>query len=460
MTKDTIPSNPPNGSGVQIPSMVQSLVRPHAREILQKLHDFVHDECLPAQAVYHAQMGHGVDDRWKIVPAVIEKLKSRAKELGLWNLFLHSHYKEGAGLTNVEYGLMAEIMGHCHVSSEATNCAAPDTGNMEVFAKYGSEEQKKQWLVPLLEGKIRSAFAMTEPGIASSDATNIGLSMVREGDEWVLNGNKWWISGAGDPRCKIYIVMGKTDPNNKSPYRQQSIILVPADTPGVKVIRPLGVFGFDDAPHGHCELEFRNCRVPYKNIVLGEGRGFEIIQGRLGPGRIHHCMRSIGSAERALQLMIKRVVDPAKRQKGKLLMQEGVILARIADARINIDAARLMVLNAAAQIDFKDAKSALNQIAEAKVMVPSMALKVIDDAMQAYGAEGICQDQELAQMWAHQRTLRYADGPDESHQNQLGRIEVRKAKWIVPQFMAAKEKADEALRANGLAHVIGKKALL
>ncbi|BFZ58578.1 hypothetical protein PYCC9005_005642 [Savitreella phatthalungensis] len=459
MAVDTIPSNPPNGEGVQIPSMAQTLVRPHARKILDTLYKFVHEECLPAQAVYHAQMGHG-DQRWKVIPPVVEELKLRAKKLGLWNLFLHSHYKEGAGLTNVEYGLMAEIMGHCHIASEATNCAAPDTGNMEVFAKYGSEEQKKTWLEPLLEGKIRSAFAMTEPGIASSDATNIGLSMKREGDEWVLNGNKWWISGAGDPRCKIYIVMGKTDPQNSNPYRQQSIILVPADTPGVKVIRPLGVFGFDDAPHGHCELEFRNCRVPYKNIVLGEGRGFEIIQGRLGPGRIHHCMRSIGTAERALQLMVKRVVDPAKRQKGKLLMQEGVILARLADARIQIDAARLMVLNAAAQIDVKDAKSALNQIAEAKVMVPSMALQVIDWAMQAYGAEGICQDQELAQMWAHQRTLRYADGPDESHQNQLGRIEVRKAKWIVPTFQAAKDKSDAALKAAGLSHLIGKKALL
>lgn len=402
-------------------------------------------------------MGKG-DQRWKVIPPVIEHLKSRAKELGLWNLFLHSHYKEGAGLTNVEYGLMAEVMGHCHVSSEATNCAAPDTGNMEVFAKYGSEEQKKTWLQPLLDGKIRSAFAMTEPGIASSDATNIGLSMVREGDEWVLNGRKWWISGAGDPRCKIYIVMGKTDPDNKSEYKKQSIILVPSDAPGLTVVRPLGVMGFDDAPHGHCELEFKNCRVPYKNIVLGEGRGFEIIQGRLGPGRIHHCMRSIGSAERALQLMIKRVVDPRKKQKGKLLMQEGVILARIADSRISIDAARLMVLNAAAQIDLKDAKSALNQIAEAKVMVPSMALQVIDWAMQAYGAEGICQDTELASMWSHQRTLRYADGPDESHQNQLGRIEVRKAKWIVPQFEAEHQRGDAALKKAGMADHIGVKA--
>lgn len=353
---------------------------------------------------------------------------------------------------------MAEIMGHSHVAPEATNCAAPDTGNMEVFAKYGSEEQKAEWLQPLLDGKIRSAFAMTEPDIASSDATNIALQMRRDGNEWVLNGRKWWISGAGDPRCKIYIVMGKSDENASSEYKKQSIILVPSDTKGLSIIRPLGVMGFDDAPHGHCELEFKDCRVPYKNLVLGEGRGFEIIQGRLGPGRIHHCMRSIGTAERALQLMVRRVVDPKKKQKGKLLMQEGVILARIADSRINIDAARLMVLNAAAQIDLKDAKSALNQIAEAKVMVPAMALQVIDHAMQAYGAEGICQDQELASMWSHQRTLRYADGPDESHQNQLGRIEVKKAKWIVEQFEQEAFRKEDALKKAGLGHLIGVKA--
>ncbi|ORY87000.1 acyl-CoA dehydrogenase/oxidase [Protomyces lactucae-debilis] len=457
MAIDTIPANDPTGAGVQIPSAFYPLVRPHARQLMDKLHKFVTEECQPAAAVYHHQIQKGAN-RWKVVPAVMEELKARAKSLGLWNLWMHSHYKEGAGLTNVEYGLMAEIMGHCHVASEACNCSAPDTGNMEVIAKYGTDEQKATWLRPLMDGKIRSAFAMTEPGIASSDATNIGLSMKQEGNEWVLNGRKWWISGAGDPRCKIYIVMGKSSPNASSEYKKQSVILVPADTPGVTVIRPLGVFGYDDAPEGHCELLFENCRVPLKNMVLGEGRGFEIIQGRLGPGRIHHCMRSIGVAERALQLMIKRVVDPAKRQKGKLLVEEGVILARMADSRIHIDAARLMVLNAAAQIDLKDAKSALNQIAEAKVMVPAMALQVVDHAMQAYGAEGICQDSELPLMWAHLRTLRYADGPDESHQNQLGRIEAKKAKWIVPKFAAEDAARAQAFKKAGLSHLINAKA--
>lgn len=360
-------------------------------------------------------------------PRVIDSLKARAKELGLWNLFLSNiHYREGVALSNLEYALMAELMGRSHIASEAMNCSAPDTGNMETIAKYGNDAQKNQWLTPLLNGDIRSAFLMTERYTASSDATNINMKMTRDGDHYIINGTKWWSSGAGDPRCKLYIVMGKTDSKNPSPHKQQSVILVPADAPGITVLRALNVYGFDDAPHGHCEISFRNVRVPASNLLLGEGRGFEIIQGRLGPGRIHHCMRSIGVAQVALELLILRANDPARATFGKTLAQHGTVLDWIARSRIEIDAGRLLVLNAAIKIDRTDAKGAMKDIAMAKIYVPKMSCEVIDRAVQAHGAGGVCQDFPLARMWAHQRTLRIADGPDEVHLNQLGRTENKK----------------------------------
>lgn len=336
----------------------------------------------------------------------MEDLKERARQLGLWNMFLpRNHFKEGAGFSNLEYGLMAECLGKSAVASEATNCAAPDTGNMEVIAKYGTEKQKRQWLDPLLQGKIRSAFLMTEPDVASSDATNIQLRIHREGNEWVLNGSKWWSSGAGDPRCKIYIVMGKTDPNTET-YRQQSVVLVPSETPGITIHRMLSVFGYDDAPHGHGHISFNNVRVPLDHIVLGPGRGFEIIQGRLGPGRIHHAMRSIGGAEKALDWFLSRINDPRKKPFGEQLSKHELMLARLGTTRIEIEAARLVVLNAAIAIDNADAKAAKSEIAITKVLVPQALLNSIDRAIQAYGGAGVCQDTPLAKMYAHGRTMR------------------------------------------------------
>lgn len=381
----------------------------------------------------------------------MEDLKKRARELGLWNMFLpKNHFKEGAGFSNLEYGLMAECLGKSGTASEATNCAAPDTGNMEVFAKYGTQKQKDRWLGGLLEGKVRSAFLMTEPDVASSDATNIALTMKKEGNEWVLNGSKWWSSGAGDPRCQIYIVMGKSDPANKSVYKQQSVILVPYDTPGITITRMLSVFGFDDAPHGHGHIVFNNVRVPAENMILGEGRGFEVIQGRLGPGRIHHAMRSIGAAERALELMIARMNDPRKKPFGKQLAEHGVMLERVAKSRIEIDAARLTVLNAAIMIDSKDAKFALKEIAEAKVFVPQVLLDTLDRSIQAFGAAGVSQETPLAAMWAHGRTMRIVDGPDEVHMLQLGRNENKRGKALLDKVEWQKKKTDEMLKSYGM----------
>jgi acyl-CoA dehydrogenase len=412
---------------------------------------FVEEECIPADTVYAQQIGQGVQQRFTSHPTVIEDLKKRARELGLWNLFLpKNHFKEGAGFSNLEYGLMAEYLGKSFTASEAVNCSAPDTGNMEVIAKYGTQAQKDRWLQPLLEGKIRSAFLMTEPDVASSDATNIGLSMRREGNEWVLNGSKWWSSGAGDKRCEIYIVMGKSDPTNSSVYKQQSVILVPHDTPGITIERMLSVFGYDDAPHGHGHIIFNNVRVPADNMVLGQGRGFEVIQGRLGPGRIHHAMRSIGSAEKALEFMIARMNDPRKKPFGKLLAEHGVMLARVADARVKIDAARLQVLEAAVKIDTKDAKFALKEIAEAKILIPRVLMEVLDDAIQAYGAAGVSQDTPLANMWAHGRTMRIVDGPDEVHMLQMGRNENKRGKACLDKIEWQKKKAGEMLLAYGL----------
>ncbi|KAI9887808.1 MAG: hypothetical protein M1823_000330 [Watsoniomyces obsoletus] len=433
-----------------IPAAVRHRVSQRALQTLDIVKNFVEEECIPADPIYLAQLGEG-EQRWTTIPPIIEELKTKAKKLGLWNLFLPKDaYHEGAGLTNLEYGLMAEYLGKSRVAPEATNTAAPDTGNMEVLAKYGNEEQKRRWLDPLLNGEIRSAFLMTEPDVASSDATNINLTIRREGDTYVLNGSKWWSSGAGDPRCKIYIVMGKTNPDHADPYRQQSVILVPASTPGITVKRMLSVYGYDDAPHGHGHIIFENVRVPSNNIVLGEGRGFEIIQGRLGPGRIHHAMRCIGAAEKALEWMITRVNDPNRKPFGKLLREHGVMVEWLARSRLEIDSARLVVLNAAAKMDDTSPKAAVKEIAEAKILAPQVALTVIDRAVQSFGAAGVCQDTPLANMWAQIRTLRIADGPDEVHLQQMGRNENKRVKELMEVRDRQEKKTRELMGVQSL----------
>jgi acyl-CoA dehydrogenase len=388
---------------------------------MEQLTDFMGKHVYPNEQTFVEQL-NSQPNRWQ-VPPIMEELKATARERGLWNLFLPES-EHGAGLGNLEYAPLAEIMGRSPIAPEVFNCAAPDTGNMEVLARYGTEAQQKQWLVPLLEGKIRSAFAMTEPRVASSDATNIEASIVRAGDEYVINGHKWWTSGIGDPRCKILIFMGKTDPGNPDRYKQQSMILVPRDTPGIKVVRMLTVFGYDDAPHGHGEVLFENVRVPTSNMLLGEGRGFEIAQGRLGPGRIHHCMRQIGVAERALEAMCKRALTRVA--FGKRLAEHDVTLERIAESRIEIDQARLVVLRAAYMMDTVGNKAARSEIAQIKVAVPNVTLRVVDRAIQLHGGAGVCQEFWLASAWAHSRTLRLADGPDEVHRRQIGRLELRR----------------------------------
>jgi acyl-CoA dehydrogenase len=394
---------------------------PKVKELQKRVQNFMEDYVYPNEEVYYNQL-NSQGDRWQI-PPVMEELKAKAKTAGLWNLFLPESSR-GAGLTNLEYAPLCEIMGRSFIAPEVFNCSAPDTGNMEVIERYGTEEQKKQWLEPLLEGKIRSCFAMTEPAVASSDATNIESSIVREGDFYVINGRKWWSSGMGDPRCKILIFMGKTDPNNPDKYRQQSQILIPRDTPGIRIVRMLSVFGYDDAPHGHAEVEFKDVRVPASNIILGEGRGFEIAQGRLGPGRIHHCMRLIGQAERALEKMCRRA--KSRVAFGKLVSERTVTQERIAEARIAIDQARLLVLKAAHMMDTVGNKAARMEIAMIKVAAPNMALKVIDWAMQVHGGGAVAEDFGLAHAFAQARALRFADGPDEVHRNQIARLELRK----------------------------------
>jgi alkylation response protein AidB-like acyl-CoA dehydrogenase len=379
---------------------------------------------------YYAQQREG--ERWKVLP-VIKDLKAKARSEGLWNLFMppshgaapvdDSFAFEGPGLTNLQYAFCAEEMGRIPWASEAFNCSAPDTGNMEVLHRYGTREQKEQWLRPLMDGEIRSAFLMTEPDVASSDATNIECSIAMRGNEYVVSGRKWWSSGAGDPRCKVAIVMGKTDPSADI-HKQQSMILVPMDAPGVKIIRPLPVFGYDDAPHGHMEVELDDVRVPPSNLLLGEGRGFEIAQGRLGPGRIHHCMRIISAAEEALDAMVKRLMS--RTAFGKTLAEQGVWEERIADARINIEMTRLLCLKAADMMDRAGNKAAQGEIAMIKVAAPNMALKVIDDAIQAFGAAGVSEDTGLAHAYASIRTLRIADGPDEVHRRAIARLEYKK----------------------------------
>ena len=389
--------------------------------LMSRLDAFMLERVYPAEAIYDAELKAFGANRWQVLP-IVEKLKEAARRAGLWNLFLPES-ERGAGLSNLEYAPLCEIMGRVMWSAEVFNCSAPDTGNMEVLERYGSEAQKERWLKPLLAGEIRSAFLMTEPDVASSDATNIETSIRREGDEYVLNGRKWWSSGVGDPRCKIYIVMGKTAPGAQA-HLQQSQVLVPADTPGVKVVRMLPVFGFDDAPHGHAEVLLDNVRVPATNMILGEGRGFEIAQGRLGPGRIHHCMRTIGVAERALELLCKRLMS--RRAFGRQIIEFSVWEERIANARIEIECARLLTLKAAWMMDVAGNKAARSEIAMIKVKAPLMALKIIDDAIQGFGAAGVTTDPRLAAMYAGVRTLRLADGPDEVHRRAIAKLEIRK----------------------------------
>ena len=389
--------------------------------IREKIRTFVEEKVEPVEQDYHDEVSVG--DRWSHTPRqdeILESLKAEARNLGLWNFFLPKS-QGGAGISNLEYAHLAEIMGRSRLASEAMNCSAPDTGNMEVLERYGSEEQKQQWLLPLLAGEIRSAFAMTEPGVASSDATNIATSAVLDGDEWVINGEKFYISGAGDARCKIMITMVVTDPDAPK-HNRQSQILVPMDAEGVEVVRPMHVFGKDDAPHGHMHIKFHNVRVPESNIILGRGRGFEISQGRLGPGRIHHCMRSIGAAEKALELMCERAVS--REAFGKPLDELGGNYDVIADSRIEIEMCRLLTFKAAYLMDTIGNKAARDAISQIKVAVPNMALRVIDRAIQMHGAAGISQDFPLASLWTSQRTLRLADGPDEVHRRVIARKEL------------------------------------
>jgi acyl-CoA dehydrogenase len=400
-----------------------------------KLNAFMDEHIYPNEHRFHQEV---LENRRKgnpwIPTKIIEELKPRARAAGLWNLFLPHSKRAPEGLSNLEYAPLCEIMGRVTFAAEAFNCSAPDTGNMETIERYGSEEHKRQWLEPLLRGEIRSAFLMTEPNVASSDATNIECRIEKQGDEYIVNGLKWWSSGGGDPRCKLYIVMGRTNPDAPR-HSQQSMILVPSDAPGVKVLRPLSVFGYDDAPHGHMEIELKNVRVPASNILLGEGRGFEIAQGRLGPGRIHHCMRQIGVAERALELMCKRSLSRVA--FGRAIAEQGVTRERIAQARIMIDSARWLVLNAAYMMDTVGNKGAKAEIAMIKVLAPTMTLQVIDWAMQVHGGAGVSDDFPLAMMYAHSRTLRFADGPDEVHRNAIAKLELAKHMSVPKSAKAA-----------------------
>ena len=394
------------------------------QQMRKRLLAFMEEHIYPNEEAFH----HEVDENRRkgnawVPTTVVESLKPKAREAGLWNLFLPRSTRVPEGLNNLEYAPLCEIMGRIHFAPEVFNCSAPDTGNMETLERYASEAIKREWLDPLLRGEIRSAFAMTEPDVASSDATNIQCRIERQGDHYVINGRKWWTSGAGDPRCKVLILMGKTNPD-AGRHEQQSMIVVPRDTAGITVKRALNVFGYDDAPHGHCEVIFENVKIPVDNILLGEGRGFEIAQGRLGPGRIHHCMRSIGAAERALEYMCKRL--NSRVAFGKVIATQTVWQERIAEARIMIDQARLLTLKAAYMMDTVGNKIARSEIAMIKVVAPNMACQIIDWAIQAHGAGGVCQDFPLANMYAHQRTLRLADGPDEVHRNAIAKLEIAK----------------------------------
>ncbi len=396
---------------------------PRVVELREKIADMVQNEILPREEEYLAEVDK--DDRWTYTERqteILESLKAEARKRGLWNFWL-TDSERGYGLTTVEYAYLAEEMGKAHLGAETFNCSAPDTGNMEVFERYGSEALKDKWLKPLLEGEIRSAYLMTEPDVASSDATNLSMSCVRDGDDYVLNGEKWWSSGAGDPRCKVYIVMVKTGGEDDPKHKQHSMIVVPADTPGIEILRPMQVYSMDDAPHGHMHIRFTDVRVPADHLLLGEGRGFEISQGRLGPGRIHHCMRAIGQAEQALKHMCERSVR--REAFGKPLAQLGANFDIIANCRMEIEQARLLCLKAAWMMDQGDPRAAAPWISQIKVVAPLMALKVTDEAVQMFGAQGISQDTPLARQWMHLRTLRLADGPDAVHRRQVARNELK-----------------------------------
>ncbi len=399
-------------------------LRDENNELLQRVKDMIRDEIMPLEEEYHAEIGKG--DRWQYTERqaeILEGLKAKAKAAGLWNFWLTDSDK-GFGLSTVEYAYFAEEMGKTPLGAEVFNCSAPDTGNMEVFERYGSDAMKQEWLKPLLEGEIRSAYLMTEPEVASSDATNIAMSCKLDGDSYVLNGEKWWSSGAGDPRCKVYIVMVKTGGDELPVHQRQSMIVVPADAPGIEILRPMEVYGHDDAPHGHMHIRFTNVRVPAENILLGEGRGFEIAQGRLGPGRIHHCMRAVGQAEIALEKMCKRALQ--REAFGKKLAQLGANFDIIAECRMEIEMARLLCLKAAWYMDQGDARAAAPWISQIKVVAPRVALRVIDEAVQMFGGQGVSQDTPLASAWTHVRTLRLADGPDAVHRRQVARTELKK----------------------------------
>ncbi|ATG42437.1 acyl-CoA dehydrogenase-like protein [Phaeobacter piscinae] len=398
-------------------------MRSENRALLDRVAAMIRDEIMPMEAAYHAEIGKG--DRWQYTDRqaeILEGLKAKAKAQGLWNFWLTDSDK-GFGLSTVEYAYFAEEMGKTPLGAEVFNCSAPDTGNMEVFERYGTEAMKQQWLAPLLQGEIRSAYLMTEPDVASSDATNISMSCVPDGDDYVLNGEKWWASGAGDPRCKVYIVMVRTGGDDLPKHKRQSMVVVPADAPGIEVLRPMEVYGHDDAPHGHMHIRFSNVRIPADHMLLGEGRGFEIAQGRLGPGRIHHCMRAIGQAESALEQLCRRSLR--REAFGKPLAQLGANYDIIAECRMEIEMARLLCLKAAWYMDQGDARAAAPWISQIKVVAPRVALKVIDEAVQMHGGQGISQDTPLAQAWTHVRTLRLADGPDAVHRRQVARAELK-----------------------------------
>jgi len=398
-------------------------LRPEAQDLITRVKDFIEQDCIPSEHIFHDQIEEG-ENRWNSYPEVINELKEKAKSKGLWNLFLPES-EFGAGLTNYEYAHLAEVMGTSHIASEAMNCAAPDTGNMEVIARYGNEKHQEEWLQPLLDGEIRSAFAMTEPGVGSSDATNMQATAVLEGDEYVINGEKWWTSGAGDPRCKILVFMAVTNPD-AAKHQRHSMMLVPMESEGIEIQKMMHVFGYDDAPHGHAHIKFNNVRIPKDNLLLGEGRGFEIAQGRLGPGRIHHCMRTIGVGEKAIELMCKRGIDPTKMPFGKNIANLGANFDYIAESRIELNAARLLTLDAAHKMDTVGNKIAASEIAQIKVFAPNVVLKIIDRAIQMHGGEGVSQLTPLASMYAHIRTLRLADGPDEVHRRAVARLELGK----------------------------------